>query len=206
LWRFEDEGWRVRKDGTRFWANVIITALRDKYGNLHGFGKVTRDLTERRLAEEQRLKLAREQEADTINTWQQAGFECPLSLKGLRVLVLDDEADARGLLKVILEECQAEVTTVASAAEAYKTLEGLSPDVIISNIGMPFEDGYTFMRNVRAKEAGTQSRIPAVALTAHARVEDRLRALSAGYQVHVIEPAELVAVIASLLGPKRSNN
>ena len=127
----------------------------------------------------------------------------------LRVLVLDDEADARGLLKVILEECQAEVTTVASAAEAYETLEWLSPDVIISDIGMPFEDGYSFMRKVRAREAGTQNRIPAVALTAHARMEDRLRALSAGYQVHVakpIEPAELVAVIASLLGPKRSND
>jgi CheY-like chemotaxis protein len=107
------------------------------------------------------------------------------------------------LLKVILEECQVEVTTVASAAEAYETLEWLRPDVIISDIGMPFEDGYTFMRKVRAKEAGTQGRIPAIALTAHARVEERLRALSAGYQVHVakpIEPAELVAVLASLVG------
>jgi CheY-like chemotaxis protein len=121
------------------------------------------------------------------------------------VLVLDDEADARALLKVIIEKCQAEVTTAASAAEAYKTLEWLRPDVIISDIGMPFQDGYSFMRNVRAREAGTQSRIPAVALTAHARVEDRLRALSAGYQVHVakpIEPAELVAVLASLVDRK----
>ena len=450
--RFEDEDWRIRKDGTKFWANVIITALRDKDGTLRGFGKVTRDLTERKMAEEQRLQLAREQVARTeaeaanrakdeflatvshelrtplnailgwgrmlrsgkmdeegfargletiernaklqtqliddlldmsriisgklrltvgpvdlqpvieaavesmrpaadaksirlqvvldsnvglisgdpdrlqqviwnlisnavkftpkggrvqvrlqrINShvelsvsdtgqgisadflpyvfdrfrqadsaitrmhgglglglaivrhlielhggtvearspgegqgatfsvnlpimvthhsgrftlngeavatrdWQQAGFECPPSIKGLRVLVLDDEADARGLLKVILEECKAEVTTVASAAEAYETLERLNPDVIVSDIGMPVEDGYSFMRNVRAREVGAQRRIPAVALTAHARVEDRLRALSAGYQVHVakpIEPAELVAVIASLVHP-----
>jgi PAS domain S-box-containing protein len=456
--RFEDEGWRLRKDGTRFWANVIITAIRDKDGTLRGFGKVTRDLTERKAAEEQRLKLAREQvaraeaeaanrakdefvatvshelrtplnamlgwgrmlrsgkldeegvrraletiernaklqaqliddlldmsriisgklrltvgpvdlhpvieaalegmqpaadakgirlqavldsnvglisgdpdrlqqviwnlisnavkftpkggrvqvrlqrinshvevtvsdtgqgissdflpyvfdrfrqadsaitrmhgglglglaivrhlvelhggmveatspgegqgatftvklpimishdsgrflsnaqEADRARIWQQAGFECPPSLAGLRVLILDDEADARALLKVIIEQCRAEVTTAASAAEAYETLERLTPDVIISDIGMPSEDGYSFMRKVRAKEAVTQTRIPAVALTAHARAEDRLRALSAGYQVHVakpIEPAELVAVIASLLGPKRSNN
>src|SRR5205814_2151188 len=61
--RFEDEGWRLRKDGSRFWANVIITALRDPAGNLRGFGKVTRDLTERRRAEEQALQLAREQAA-----------------------------------------------------------------------------------------------------------------------------------------------
>jgi PAS domain S-box-containing protein len=450
--RFEDEGWRIRKDGTRFWANVVITALRDKDGTLRGFGKVTRDLTEHKLAEEQRLQLAREQvaraEAEAANRskdeflatvshelrtplnailgwgrmlasgkldeenfvrgletiernaklqaqliddlldvsriisgklrltvvpvdlhpvienavaamqpaaaakslrlqvvldsrvglisgdpdrlqqvvwnlisnavkftpkggriqirlqrinshvevtvsdtgqgispeflpyvfdrfrqadsaitrmhgglglglaivrhlielhggtveasspgveqgstftvrlpimishdsgrfaansqerpvardWEQAGFDCPASLKGLRILVLDDEADARALLKVILEKCEVEVTTAASTAEAYETLEWLKPDAIISDIGMPFEDGYSFMRKVRAREAGTQSRVPAVALTAHARVEDRLRALSAGYQVHVakpIEPVELVAVLASLVG------
>jgi PAS domain S-box-containing protein len=143
------------------------------------------------------------QEANATSAWHRAGFDCPPSLVGLRVLILDDEVDARALLKVILEECQAEVTTVATATEAYETLEWLRPDVIISDIGMPSEDGYTFMRQVRKREAGTPSRVPAVALTAHARVEDRLRALSAGYQVHVakpIEPTELVAVLASLVG------
>ena len=143
------------------------------------------------------------QETDTTSSLHQAGFDCPPSLVGLRVLILDDEADARALLKVILEECKAEVTTVANATEAYDTLEWLKPDVIISDIGMPSEDGYAFMRKLRKNEVGTGSRIPAVALTAHARVEDRLRALSAGYQVHVakpIEPAELVAVLVSLVG------
>jgi len=127
------------------------------------------------------------------------------SLAGLSILVVDDEADARDLLTVILEERQAKVTAVASPAEAYKTLERLKPDVIVSDIGMPGEDGYTFIRNVRLDEARKQlGWRPAVALTAHARIEDRLRALSAGYQAHVIkpvEPAELVAVIASLVRP-----
>jgi CheY-like chemotaxis protein len=127
------------------------------------------------------------------------------SLEGLNILVVDDEPDARNLLAVILTERQAEVTAVASPAEAYETLEWLRPDLIISDIGMPGEDGYTFIRNVRVREARErQGWKPAIALTAHARVEDRLRALSAGYQAHVakpVEPAELVAVIASLVRP-----
>src|SRR5882724_6650130 len=452
--RFEDEGWRIRKDGSRFWANVVITALRDKEGTLHGFGKVTRDLTDRKQAEEERLKLAREQvaraEAEAANRakdeflatvshelrtplnaivgwgrmirntkmdetglahaldiiernaklqaqliddlldvsriisgklrltvmpvelppvieaaldvirpaaeaknirlqvmldanaglvsgdpdrlqqviWNllsnavkftqkggrvqvtleqldshvlitvsdtgkgiaaeflpyvfdrfrqadssitrlhgglglglaivrqlvdlhggsveaqspgegqgatfslklpviiahgsgrfalnaeeanassaalQGGFGSLPSLEGLGVLVVDDDPDARDLLKAILEERKAQVTTVASAAEAYETIEWLRPDVIISDIGMPGEDGYSLIRNVRLKEArDRQGWKPAIALTAHARIEDRLRALSAGYQAHVakpVEPAELVAVIASLVRP-----
>ena len=123
----------------------------------------------------------------------------------MNILVIDDEADARDLLRVILEERKAQVTTVGSPAEAYETLEWLRPDMIISDIGMPGEDGYSFIRNVRLKEARErQGWRPAIALTAHARVEDRLRALSAGYQAHVakpVEPAELVAVIASLVRP-----
>ena len=452
--RFEDEGWRIRKDGTRFWANVVITALRDKDGVLRGFGKVTRDLTERKKAEEQRLQLAREQvartdaeaasrakdeflatvshelrtplnailgwgrllrtsklneesfargletiernaklqvqliddlldvsriisgklrltvmpvelsliieaavdsirpaadakgirlqvlldsnaglisgdpdrlqqvvwnllsnavkftrkegrvqirlqridsqveitisdsgrgispeflpyvfdrfrqadssisrmhgglglglaivrnlvelhggsvqaqspgeghgatftvqlpiiiahgsgrfdaDADQVNgsgVGHQAGLGPSPSLEGVNILVVDDEADARDLLTVILEERQAQVTTVTSPAEAYETLEWLRPDLIISDIGMPGEDGYSFIRNVRIKEARErQGWRPAIALTAHARVEDHLRALSAGYQAHVakpVEPAELVAVIVSLVRP-----
>ncbi|HJQ70566.1 MAG TPA: ATP-binding protein, partial [Blastocatellia bacterium] len=452
--RFEDEGWRIRKDGTRFWANVVITALRDKDGVLRGFGKVTRDLTERKKAEEQRLQLAREQVArteaeaasrakdeflatishelrtplnailgwgrmlrksrlneenfnrglDTIErnaklqaqliddlldvsriisgklrltvmpvelapiieaavdslrpaadaksirlqvmldtnaglisgdpdrlqqvVWNllsnavkftekrgrvqvrlqrinshvevtvsdngrgisptflpyvfdrfrqadssisrmhgglglglaivrhlvelhggvvlaqspgegqgatftvqlpmlvahgsgrfpldaeevnpalaghEAGRDPSPSLEGLNILVVDDDADARGLLKVILEERKAQVTTVATPTEAYDALEWLKPDLIISDIGMPVEDGYAFIRNVRLREARERHGWrPAIALTAHARVEDRLRALSAGYQAHVakpVEPAELVAVIASLVRP-----
>ena len=135
----------------------------------------------------------------------QGGLEPSPSLEGLTILVVDDEADARDLLTVVLEARQARVTTVASAAQAYETLAWLRPDVIISDIGMPGEDGYMFMRRVRLEEARARyGWKPAIALTAHARAEDRLRALSAGYQAHVakpVEPAELVAVIASLVRP-----
>ncbi len=147
-------------------------------------------------------------EADEVNPSRarsQETVDPSPSLEGLNILVVDDEADARDLLTVILEERKAQVTTVASPAEAYDTLEWLRPDVIISDIGMPGEDGYSFIRSVRLKEARErQGWRPAIALTAHARVEDRLRALSAGYQAHVakpVEPAELVAVIASLVRP-----
>jgi CheY-like chemotaxis protein len=147
-------------------------------------------------------------DADEVNgsgVGHQEGFEPSPSLKGVNILVVDDEADARDLLTVILEGCQAQVTTVTSPTEAYQTLEWLRPDVIISDIGMPGEDGYSFIRSVRLKEARERRGWkPAIALTAHARVEDRMRALSAGYQAHVakpVEPAELVAVIVSLVRP-----
>jgi PAS domain S-box-containing protein len=145
------------------------------------------------------------EEANASSAALQGGFGSSPSLEGLSVLVVDDEPDARDLMTAILEERKAKVTTVASAAEAYETIEWLRPDVIISDIGMPGEDGYSLIRNVRLKEArDRQGWRPAIALTAHARVEDRLRALSAGYQAHVakpVEPAELVAVIASLVRP-----
>jgi CheY-like chemotaxis protein len=101
----------------------------------------------------------------------------------------------------MLERCGAEVRTCASASEALEALKQYKPDVLVSDIGMPDEDGYSLMEKVRASEAGRGQRIPAVALTAYARVEDRLRALSAGYNMHVpkpVEPAELAMVIASL--------
>jgi PAS domain S-box-containing protein len=144
-------------------------------------------------------------EVDPARVGPQEGFDPSPSLAGVNILVVDDEADARDLLTVILEERKAQVTTVTGPAEAYETLEWLRPDVIISDIGMPGEDGYSFIRSVRLKEARQrQGWRPAIALTAHARVEDRLRALSAGYQAHVakpVEPAELVAVIVSLVRP-----
>jgi PAS domain S-box-containing protein len=124
-------------------------------------------------------------------------------LNGLEVLVVDDEADTRDLLTTVLERCDAKVVAVASAAEALEALRWLKPDVLVSDIGMPDEDGYALIRKVRALPPEQGGRIPAVALTAHARVEDRMRALSAGYQMHVakpVEPTELVTIIASLVG------
>jgi signal transduction histidine kinase len=130
-------------------------------------------------------------------------YDCPPSLKGLRVLVVDDEPDTRRLLRTVLEQCGSEVTTAGSAAEAIDAFIQSKPDVLISDIGMPEEDGYELIGKLRAAESGHNGRIPAIALTAYARVEDRIRALNAGFQVHVpkpIEPVELLAVVASLAG------
>ncbi|HLL15426.1 MAG TPA: ATP-binding protein [Pyrinomonadaceae bacterium] len=130
-------------------------------------------------------------------------FDCPPSLKGLRVLVVDDEMDTRRLLRTMLEQCGSEVMTAGSAAEAIAAFTESKPDVLISDIGMPEEDGYELIGKLRASEAKAGGRIPAIALTAYARMEDRVRALNAGFQVHVpkpIEPIELLAVVASLTG------
>ncbi|MCA1624223.1 MAG: PAS domain S-box protein [Acidobacteria bacterium] len=128
-------------------------------------------------------------------------FDCDPELNGLRILIADDEADSRHLLRVVLEQCGAEVTTVGSAAEALKALEDASYDVLVSDIGMPVEDGYMLINKVRSLPKEKGGRIPAIALTAYARVEDRVRALTAGFQFHVpkpVEPAELAAIVSSL--------
>jgi signal transduction histidine kinase/ActR/RegA family two-component response regulator len=124
-------------------------------------------------------------------------------LTGVRVLIVDDEPDARDLLKRILSEFEAEVETVSSASEALPLVESGHPDVLVSDIGMPEVDGYELIRAVRLLPADDGGQTPALALTAFARSEDRQRALLAGYQAHVakpIEPSELVTTIASLAG------
>lgn len=130
-------------------------------------------------------------------------FEPDPILERLLVMVVDDDADARELLVTILKQCKAEVAVAGSAAEALRMLEELEPGVIVSDVEMPEEDGYGFIRKVRAMNDDSKRKIPAVALTAHARVEDRQRALFAGFQTHIakpVEPSELIAVIASLSG------
>ncbi len=115
--------------------------------------------------------------------------------------MVDDEPDARALVKRLLEDCKAVVTTAASASEALQALRRAKPDVVISDIGMPGEDGYALIRMVRALPPDEGGDVPAVALTAYARSEDRTRALLSGFQSHVakpVEPAELVATVASL--------
>lgn len=122
-------------------------------------------------------------------------------LEGIRVLAVDDEPDSRLLLSTVLEQASATVRTAASAAEALAAIADFNPHILVSDIGMPDEDGYSLIRKIRAAEAGTAKHLPAVALTAFARMEDRIKALSAGYNMHIpkpVEPAELVLVIASL--------
>jgi PAS domain S-box-containing protein len=129
--------------------------------------------------------------------------ECPERLDGLKVLVVDDEADTRELLNVVLGRCGAEVTTAGSVVEALDLLERLRPDVLVSDIGMAGEDGYDLIRKVRALPAEQGGRVPALALTAYARTEDRLRVLRSGYQMHIPKPVELtelVAIVANLAG------
>jgi CheY-like chemotaxis protein len=124
-------------------------------------------------------------------------------LDGLRALVVDDEQDTCELLKTMLENSGAEVTIAKSAEEGLTALAHSQFHVILSDIGMPETDGYRFMLQVRQLPTDRGGRIPAVALTAYARTEDRLKALRAGYQMHVpkpIEYAELVTVMASLGG------
>ncbi|MFT3770002.1 MAG: PAS domain S-box protein [Minicystis sp.] len=122
-------------------------------------------------------------------------------LTGTRILVVDDEPDAKELVKRLLEEQGASVTTASSAAEALDALAAGPLDALVSDIGMPGMDGYEMMRRVRA---GTVAReVPAVAVTAYARPEDRARALGAGFQAHVskpVEPTEMLAAVASVIG------
>lgn len=124
-------------------------------------------------------------------------------LDGLTVLVLDDQEDARELVKRVLEDCGATVVTADSAAAALRLIEATLPDVLVSDIGLPDTDGYEFIRLVRALAPERGGRIPAIALTAFARAEDRIRALRAGFAVHVskpVDPSELVATVASVAG------
>ena len=130
----------------------------------------------------------------------------PAVLKGLRVLVVDDEADARELMRIVLRSSGAEVMSAASAAEAFEHVEQWHPDILVSDIGLPDVDGYALIQKLRTLEAERGWSIPALAVTAYARVEDRTRALSSGFQMHVakpLEPADLVAAITSLLGKDR---
>jgi signal transduction histidine kinase len=123
-------------------------------------------------------------------------------LGGLQVLVVDDEKDAREVLTEILRRAHAHVTVASSAAEALDLLVRFQPAVLVSDIGMPDEDGFTLMRKVRALPENRGGRIPAVALTAYARPVDRQQAMMAGYDSHVrkpVDPVELVGVVADLV-------
>ena len=135
-------------------------------------------------------------------------FETRPELAGLRVLVVDDEPDARDLIQTVLAQCGSSVETASSVAEALKKLASHRPEVLVSDIGMPGEDGYALIRAVRALAPEQGGTVPAAALSAYARAEDRRKALDAGFMMHVakpVEPAELIAVVAALarFGPER---
>ena len=124
------------------------------------------------------------------------------SLDRLQVLVVDDDTDTRDFLTTVLEQSGASVTAAASVSLAIEALEHFQPDVLVSDIGMPEQDGYELIRQVRAMDAERVGNVPALALTAYARGEERTMAMRAGFQMHLakpVEPAELIAVVAKLV-------
>jgi CheY-like chemotaxis protein len=130
------------------------------------------------------------------------GFDLPdlvLKLSGVRILVVDDQVDARELMSTILHMQAADIRTADSMAEALKILSLWQPDIVISDIAMPGGDGYELIRRMRI----SGYTMPAISLTAHAGAEDRIRALTAGFQMHLpkpVEPHELVISVANLTG------
>ena len=125
------------------------------------------------------------------------------TLAGLRVMLVDDEPDTLETLCAILSQCGAEVRMAGSAGEAIAVMQQWQPTLLIADVGMPGEDGYALLRKVRALETDCGRTLPALALTAYARVEDRVKVLASGFQMHVakpVEPAELVAAVANLAG------
>jgi signal transduction histidine kinase/ActR/RegA family two-component response regulator len=125
------------------------------------------------------------------------------SLHGLRILAVDDEADIRTMVRTLLEQHGADVMAVASPQEALDAVSGWKPDLLVSDIGMPGPDGYDLIRRLRELERGQTRHTPAIALTTHVSIDERLRALTAGYQMFVpkpVEPSELIAIIEDLTG------
>ncbi|HEY4597401.1 MAG TPA: response regulator [Thermoanaerobaculia bacterium] len=152
-----------------------------------------------------RLPLRAELAEDPLDTTAvgHSLFSKPDLLSGVRVVVVEDEADTRELLVMALQQCGAEVAAYGSAPEALAALDRAVPDVLLSDIGMPVQDGYDLIHKLRARGPGRGGDVPAAALTAYARAEDRLRALEAGYQTHLtkpVDPSELIGTVARLAG------
>jgi CheY-like chemotaxis protein len=128
-------------------------------------------------------------------------------LYGLKILVVDDDVDTRELIEWVLKRVGAEVTSVGTAREALEALEREKPHLMVSDLAMPQEDGYALLRKIRALPPERGGRIPAIALTAHSLVQDRLQSLRAGFQSHVpkpVVPEELVEVVASVIHLRRT--
>jgi signal transduction histidine kinase/DNA-binding response OmpR family regulator len=120
-------------------------------------------------------------------------------LEGLRILVVDDEVDSRDLVSAILTRCGSEVNCCESATDAIKAIQDWKPDLLVSDIGMPNEDGYSLIKRMRKLKSKRARQTPAVALTAYVTHEDRERALAAGFQMHVPKPIEPTALVMSIV-------
>jgi len=130
------------------------------------------------------------------------------SLNGIRILVVDDQDDARDLLRTVLQQAGAEVRAVSSSAEAREVFPRFRPDVLVSDIAMPREGGYELIRKIRSLGVEDGGAIPAVAVTAYAMPEDRALALAAGYDVHLAKPLvpmRLIEALARLVTERRGS-
>jgi CheY-like chemotaxis protein len=123
--------------------------------------------------------------------------QAAVALDGARVLVVDDDPDTREVLRTILEDAGAVVTVTSSAQETRTALQTVHPDLLIADIGMPDEDGYSLMKSIRTLESD-DSHLPAIALTAHAGPLDVERALASGFQLHVAKPIDSLRLVASI--------
>jgi CheY-like chemotaxis protein len=135
-------------------------------------------------------------------------FADGVRLDGLRILAVDDQRDTLEVIETVLIQSGAIVRTCTTADECLEQAQDWRPDVLIADIGLPQQDGYALIERLRTLEAARGGKTPAIALTAYARVEDRMKILSAGYQMHVpkpVEPTELVTIVASLAGRPSSS-
>lgn len=150
-----------------------------------------------------RLPFQSESEGNTPDTTSNAESQPESGITGLQVLIVDDEADARELLKTMLEQAGANVTTVGSVSEALNIIEQLQPDILLSDIGMPEEDGYSLIQKTKHLKTKSGKQISAAAITAYVRAEDQVKAIKAGFQTHLpkpVDPAQLIAVVTTLAG------
>ncbi len=177
-----------------------VAIARDVSGNITALQIGIRDISQYKQADGLPLQLLTQQDALAQDTT--AVPSLPSSLDGLQVLIVDDEADAREFISAVLESHGMRVTTVATAAAALEVLEQFRPDVLVSDIRMPDENGYSLIRKIRELEAEKGWHIPAAALTAYL-AEDREKAISAGFESHLhklAQPKELIEMVARLAG------
>jgi PAS domain S-box-containing protein len=189
------------RDGELFAAGLKVAIARDLSGDIAALRIGIRDISQYKQADGLPLQLL-EQQQDKLAQDSAPVPSLPRALDGLQVLIVDDEADAREFITAVLESHGINVTAVATAAEALAALEGFRPDVLVSDIQMPDENGYSLIRKIRELEAEKGWHIPAAALTAYL-AEDREKAISAGFESHLhklAQPTELVEMVARLAG------
>lgn len=201
-WVNQVQDWEISmcpRDGETFAAHLKVAPVYDLSGHLVSLRLFMRDVSKYKQSEDKPLQLLTRGQIAPVET---EATSLPRSLDGLNVLVVDDEADAREFIAAVLEQQGISVTAVGSAAEALAVLERSQPDVLISDIRMPGEDGYALIRKVRALEPQKGWQIPAAALTGYL-TEEQVKLLSAGFQSYIhklAEPRELIATVAQLAG------